>query len=218
MKKISALVIMLMLPFAGCKSLNEAAVKGDASRVRSLISGGEDINAKDGAGRSALMYAAGNGQAEIVRILIEAGAQVNAADNDGRTAIMYAAEADSTDTVKYLVAGKADVEAVDKSGVIALYRTRPGTKVRAAILEHSVKYRSQFLCRINTLFKHLKKYPELTVSYQGSADSGIGVVYFGDGIRLERHEGILPEMITALEKYGFVFTGELNREMEKCGK
>lgn len=218
MKKFSALMIIFMLPFAACKSLNEAAEKGDASRVRSLISSGTDINAKDAEGRTALMYAARNGQGEVVRILIEAGADVNARDNEGMTAVMYAAGGSDADTVRYLVAGKADVEAVDNSGAIALYRTRPGTKVREVLLEHSVKYRSQFLCRVNTLFKHLKKYPELTVSYQGNADSGIGVVYYGDGQRLERHEGILPEMIAALKKYGVVFTEDLNNDLDKCGK
>ena len=211
-------MLLFTLAVASCKSLNQAAQKGDASRVRQLVSGGEDINAKDGNGKTALMYASENGQAEIARLLIDAAADVNAKDKDGKTALMYAAESNNLETVKYLIAGKADAEAVDNSGNIALYKTKKKSKVRDEILLYSVKYRAQFLCRINTLFKYLEKYPEITVSYVGQKDSGIGTVYYGDGVKLEQHQGIWPEMITVLKKYGVVFDEDLNNALDKCGK
>ena len=212
------IMMILMVPFISCTSLNDAAMKGDASAVQKLISQGEDINAKDSKGKTALMYAAEKGQAETARILIDAAADVNAKDNDGKTALMYAAESNNLEIVKYLIAGKADVEAVDNSGNIALYKTKKKSKVREEILLYSVKYRAQFLCRINTLFKYLEKYPEITVSYVGQKDSGIGTVYYGDGVKLEQNQGIWPEMISYLKKYGVVFTDDLNNALDKCGK
>jgi len=211
-------MIISIVPLAGCTSLNDSAMKGDATAVQKLISQGEDINAKDSKGKTALMYAAEKGQAETARILIDAAADVNAKDNDGKTALMYAAESNNLETVKCLIAGKADVEAVDNSGSIALYKTRKKSKVRDEILLYSVKYRAQFLCKINTLFKYLEKYPEITVSYVGQKDSGIGSVYYGDGVKLEQHQGIWPEMITVLKKYGVVFTDDLDNALGMCGK
>lgn len=218
MKRIIAIMILFIIPVSGCKSLNEAAMKGDSSRVKDLISRGADINAQDKDGRTALMYASQNGQAGIVRMLVEAKADVNARDKDGATALMFAAESNSLDVVQCLIANNADVEAEDNSGSIALYRSKKKSKVREELLKNSVKYRAGFLCRINTLFKYLEKRPEITVSYVGRPEDGIGAVYYGDGVRLERQEGILPEMIEILKKYGVVITGDLYKEFDKCGK
>jgi|GEM_PF-1944267 hypothetical protein len=218
MKRAAILMFLFIITLSGCKSLHEAALDGDASRVRKLISQGADINAKDKDGKTALMLAAEKGKSAVVKMLIDAQAAVNVKDKNGRTALMYSAAADSLDCVSYLIEGGAEVEAEDNSGEIALFMTRKKSKVREELLKHSTQYRSQFLCSINTLFKYLGKYPQVTVSYIGSPDSGVGTVYYGDGVKLAQHEGILPEMISVLKTYGVVFNEDFFKSMARCKK
>ncbi|HQO40181.1 MAG TPA: ankyrin repeat domain-containing protein [Spirochaetota bacterium] len=218
MKRTAILMFLFIILVSGCKSLHEAATDGDASRVRKLISQGADVNAKDKDGKTALMLAAEKGESVVIKMLIDAQADVNVKDNNGRTALMYSAAVDCLDCVRYLVEGGSEVEAEDNSGETALFMTRKKSKVREELLKHSKQYRSQFLCSINTLFKYLEKYPQVTVSYVGRPDSGVGTVYYGDGERLVQHEGILPEMISVLKTYGVVFTEDFFKSMSRCKK
>ena len=155
---------------------------------------------------------------DLLGICVDAGADVNAKDKEGRTALMYAASADSAEVIVSLIQGGADAEAENNSGEIALFMTRKKSKAREELLKYSTQYRSQFLCKINTLFRYLKEYPEITVSYIGREDSGIGKVYYGDGVRLEQHDGLFPEMISVLKTYNVVFTGEFFQSLAECKK
>lgn len=76
------------------KSLIEAARRGDAEQVRTILQDrSELINKKDDEGATALHYAAFGGHRDIVRLLVENGADINARDNQfGATPAGWAIE------------------------------------------------------------------------------------------------------------------------------
>ena len=55
----------------------EAAEWGDAEALRSLLEEGQDVNACDRYGQTALLLAARNGHLEAVRVLVEVGADLD---------------------------------------------------------------------------------------------------------------------------------------------
>jgi ankyrin repeat protein len=68
------------------QALIEAAQKGDLAQVKTLLTTGADVNARDHDGRTALMFAAWNGNLEAMRLLIDKGADVHAKAKNGDTA------------------------------------------------------------------------------------------------------------------------------------
>jgi outer membrane protein assembly factor BamB len=78
------LIILLFSGFAYSRDdkddLWEAARKGDATRVKELLSKGVDVNAKTKYGATALHFAADKGHFEVVRALLDHKANVNAKD------------------------------------------------------------------------------------------------------------------------------------------
>lgn len=77
---------------AGPELLN-AATRGDAAAVRSLLAQGVDVNSTDADGRTALMLAARRGDAALIRSLLSAGADPRRTDRDGHNASDHAREA-----------------------------------------------------------------------------------------------------------------------------
>ena len=63
----------------------DAAMNGDSAAVRSLLTSGEDINAAQGDGMTALHWAARRGDDELVRMLLVAGANVRATTRSAGT-------------------------------------------------------------------------------------------------------------------------------------
>jgi len=97
-------------------SLVQAAVDGDTVRVRSLLASGEDANARDADGATALMRAAHLGRLDVARVLVDGGADVNATDERGWGALAMAvhnADLDRgfADVVGFLIERGANVEA-----------------------------------------------------------------------------------------------------------
>ena len=97
----------------------EAAEMGTARDVASFVNKGNDVNAKNEVGFTALHYAAHyNQNIDVLRYLVSAGADINAKTNLGRTPLHQAALSDDADTavLKYLIAQGADVNAKSNTG------------------------------------------------------------------------------------------------------
>src|SRR5690349_8582358 len=87
-----------------------AVRNGNFDAVRTLISGGANINAKDRHGQTALMVASKNGYAAIVQLLADSGAELNTTAKYNLSALMLAVINDHADIVKALVKAGADPE------------------------------------------------------------------------------------------------------------
>ena len=86
MKSLCA--VMLLIPLAlsaqtpndKADLLSEAARKGDAAAVKTLLDEGVDINTKFRYNRTALSFAADRGHVDVVKLLLDRGADVNVKD------------------------------------------------------------------------------------------------------------------------------------------
>jgi hypothetical protein len=74
------------------EALSEAARKGDAAAVKTLLDEGVDVNTKYRYDRTALSFACDRGHVEVVKLLLDRGADVNAKDTFyGATPLTWAA-------------------------------------------------------------------------------------------------------------------------------
>ena len=137
---ICALIGGLSMGFTGCsdpqkeaiRSLEEkryaftvedlmlAAEAGDLEAIRLFREAGQDLNAADAEGNTALMRAAAGGRIELVDILLAAGGDPRAANGKGRTPLMFAAEKGRVEILRTLLTRGADVAAADPEGWSAL--------------------------------------------------------------------------------------------------
>ena len=99
----------------------DAAMNGDRAAVRALLTSGEDINAAQGDGMTALHWAARRGDDELVRMLLVAGANVRATTRlGGYTPLLMAADLGHANAIDLLVGAGADVSATTAGGVTPL--------------------------------------------------------------------------------------------------
>lgn len=110
----------------------------DVIRTRILLNAGADVNAKTGAGTTALMWAArankkiltlgrttissiSGDDPTVIQMLIDAGADVNAQNDLGNTALNWAAQFNNSDeVVSILVNAGANVNKADNGGWLPL--------------------------------------------------------------------------------------------------
>ena len=82
--------------------------------MRALITGGDDVNAAQGDGMTALHWAARHGDVELVKMLLAAGANVKATTRLGSyTPLLMASESGSAGAIEALLAAGADREGDD---------------------------------------------------------------------------------------------------------
>ena len=86
----------------GARTLCQAAFKGHASMVYSLISAGINPNFQDEQGNLPLVTAAGKGHALVVKLLLDNGANVLLKDKAGNTALMSATKGGFSQTAMLL--------------------------------------------------------------------------------------------------------------------
>jgi ankyrin repeat protein len=135
-----ALLLFLIFSFTGCgKSANaarlelaqmnipytemnfiESARLGNSTAVGLFIDSGMNLEARDGAGQTALMTATLANQPETVRVLLARRAEPNAKDRFGGTALMTAAWKGNKEIVLLLLASGVDLNATADNGMTAL--------------------------------------------------------------------------------------------------
>jgi uncharacterized protein len=119
---LTVLSVFCSAGFAADQSeeLIAAAKKGDLEHVRKLLDEGDDVNAENDNGETALLYAALKGNLEMVKLLIEREADVEARDKDGFTVLMAAASGGHLDVAGLLIEKGAEVNAKNVDGETAL--------------------------------------------------------------------------------------------------
>lgn len=89
---------------AAYRGLFEAAARGDATRVRTLLAAGGKVSDRDGYRRTPLHVAAYFGRHDVMRELVAAGADPNALENDRYDIVTIAAAANDLPTLKVALA------------------------------------------------------------------------------------------------------------------
>ena len=123
--KVSVAIVLVVmgawLNAAGPAPVAEAAMKRDKEAVRSLLKSGEDVNAAQGDGMTALHWAARNGDLELTQMLLFAGGNVKATTRlGGYTPLLMAADQGHATVIAALVSGGADVKAANALGTTPL--------------------------------------------------------------------------------------------------
>jgi ankyrin repeat protein len=101
-------------------TITNAARDADIDEVRQLIQSGEDVNAPEADGTSALLWASYQAYPELVTLLIEAGADPNAANEFGITPLLQASRNGDAPTIKVLLDAGADIKMTHPGGETAL--------------------------------------------------------------------------------------------------
>ncbi len=128
---IGALCLSAVLAAAG-PSVADAAMKGDRDAVRRLLSSGEDVNAAQGDGMTALHWAALKGDADLTQMLVYAGGNVRATTRLGAYTPLYlAAKGGFAPAIAVLLAAGADVKALTANGATPLMIAAAGGDARA---------------------------------------------------------------------------------------
>ncbi|HTM25247.1 MAG TPA: ankyrin repeat domain-containing protein [Vicinamibacterales bacterium] len=116
-----ALALSTLLAATGGSPVADAAMQGSRDAVRALLTAGEDVNAAQGDGMTALHWAARRGDADLARMLIAAGANVRATTRLGNyTPLLMASELGHGAIIEALIAAGADPKATTASGVTPL--------------------------------------------------------------------------------------------------
>jgi ankyrin repeat protein len=93
----------------------------DPAAVRTLITSGEDVNAAQGDGMTALHWAARHGDIDLVKMLLAAGANVRATTRLGNyTPLLLASQVGHAAAIEALIAAGADAKATTANGVTPL--------------------------------------------------------------------------------------------------
>lgn len=88
----------------------EQAVRvGDLATLRRLVAAGQDVDARDRYGQTALMIAAREGHSDVVIFLVERGAELNHTAKYGLSALMLAVIRGHAAVVETLANAGADV-------------------------------------------------------------------------------------------------------------
>lgn len=124
----AAVVVLAVLMLAGTTVIwpiapvADAAQQGDVAAVRTLLRQGEDVNASQGDGMTALHWAAYQGSTEMAGILVYAGANLEATTRVASyTPLLVAARTGHGDVVTALLDAGANARARTSTGVTALH-------------------------------------------------------------------------------------------------
>lgn len=91
----------------------------DTEEVKQLLANGQDVNARNSDGLTALHTACIDGKYQMCQLLVTHGANINAADNEGWTPLHAAAGSGHLRIANFLVGNMANVAAVNCDGNLA---------------------------------------------------------------------------------------------------
>ena len=97
-----------------------AAKENQVSVIKTLLETGEEINARDQHGKTALLWAVEKGHTEAVQLLAGNGAEVSVRNRAGDTVLMIAAWRGKQDIIKVLVNHGTEIDARNYEGHSAL--------------------------------------------------------------------------------------------------
>ncbi len=110
----------------------DAAMRNDSEGVYSLLEQGEDVNAPQGDGMTALHWAAENGDIEMVEVLLSAGAGLNSTTRLGSYTPLHLASKMGRDTViRALLGAGQDPNVPALSGMTALHYAAASGSIEA---------------------------------------------------------------------------------------
>jgi len=99
----------------------DAAMRGDAAAVRTLLKDGADVNAAQGDGMTALHWAARQGSIDTVRMLLFAGGNVRATTRlGGYTPLLLASQSGHAPVIEALIKAGADAKSATAQGATTL--------------------------------------------------------------------------------------------------
>ena len=134
-RALALLATAWLLPATAAGSeapLSDAAMEGDADRVRLLIERGADLAAPQGDGMTALHWAAFRDDVEVADLLLAADADVMATTRvGGLTPLWFAAENGSAAMLDRLLTTEADVNATTSTGATLLMGAALSGRVEA---------------------------------------------------------------------------------------
>ena len=99
----------------------DAAMRGDAAAVKTLLQQGADVNAAQGDGMTALHWAARRGDLDTAQMLLYAGANVRATTRlGGHTPLLLASQMGHGDVIEVLLKAGADAKSTTGNGTTPL--------------------------------------------------------------------------------------------------
>ena len=112
-----ATALTLAFPaYAGVEEFVNAVRDGDVAQIESYLASGENINAKNALGNTALHYAVASDNTEMVKFLLENGADANIANSKGWTPAAIAEKKNLKDIVNIF---QSDKDNKDLSALVA---------------------------------------------------------------------------------------------------
>jgi ankyrin repeat protein len=119
-------------------TITSAARDADIEQVREMLSAGQDVNALESDGSSALLWATYQEYPELVKLLLDAGADPNAANEFGITPLLQASRYGDAELIQALLDAGADITITHPSGETALMAAARSGSVEAVtlLLEH----------------------------------------------------------------------------------
>jgi uncharacterized protein len=116
--RTAALVLAIAgtINFAAASDIADAAMKRDATAVRSMLQAGTDVNAVQADGATALHWAAYHGDVALASDLIAAGAKPSVANRNGSTPMWLAATHGDAAMLEVLIKAGADANEMMELG------------------------------------------------------------------------------------------------------
>ena len=147
MRVLLAAAFFAVTPWCAAGSIADVAMQGDSEELRSLIKQhpGNDVNAPQPDGSTALLWAAYWNDEKSVEELVAAGANVNASNREGVTPLSQACVNGNAKMVEALLKAGADANSFQQEGQTVLMTAARGGNADAVklLLEHGAEVNSK---------------------------------------------------------------------------